>query len=153
MGTRVSRQDVKVPHFYFGEVSRRNEFGKEIITVSKQMVRRDEYDEWVKKYQEAKSYNQESLLLPESCEIEEIKKYMACCECPADYEMSVPVGPCSSVLKNSTTSTTPSWSSARSRASSTRSRSSSSSSSSFSPASRTSSWVGGDWGTSGLRKW
>ena len=32
---------------------------------------------------------------------------MACCECPADFEMSVPMLTFSSVLKNSTTCTTP----------------------------------------------
>lgn len=55
MGGRVSKKDVKVPHFYFGEVSQRIEFNKEIITVSQKMLRRDEYDDWLKTYREVKS--------------------------------------------------------------------------------------------------
>ena len=41
MGARVSKKDVKVPHFYFGEVTKKNEFNKELITVSKKMMMKD----------------------------------------------------------------------------------------------------------------
>ena len=85
MGARVSKQDVRVPHFYFGEVSQRSEFNKEVITVSKKMMLKEEYDDWLKKYREVKNVNHDALLIPESFEIEEIKKYFACCECPADF--------------------------------------------------------------------
>lgn len=64
MGTRSSKQDVKVPHFFFGEVSQHNEFNKEIIVVSKQMLRMDEFDEWLLKYKEAKALQNDALLLP-----------------------------------------------------------------------------------------
>lgn len=64
MGTRSSKQDVKVPHFFFGDVSQHNEFNKEIIVVSKQMLRLDEFDDWVAKYNEAKVMQKEALLLP-----------------------------------------------------------------------------------------
>ena len=89
MGARVSKKDVKVPHFYFGEVTKKNEFNKELITVSKKMMMKDQYNDWLKKYRQAKTLNYDSLLLPQTFEIEEIKKYFACCECPADFEMSV----------------------------------------------------------------
>lgn len=55
MGARVSRQDVKVTHFFFGQVSQRKEYNKDIIVVFKQMLRKDEYDDWIKVYDEAKS--------------------------------------------------------------------------------------------------
>lgn len=55
MGTRSSKQEVKVPHFFFGEVTQHNEFNREVIVVSKQMLRKDEYDDWLVKYGEAKS--------------------------------------------------------------------------------------------------
>ncbi len=50
MGTRVSKQDIKVPHFFFGEVSHKNEFNRDLMTVAKKMLRRDEYDEWLRLY-------------------------------------------------------------------------------------------------------
>lgn len=64
MGTRSSKQDVKVPHFFFGEVSQHNEFNKEIIVVSNKLSRIDELDDWLINYKEAKAMKHDSLLLP-----------------------------------------------------------------------------------------
>ena len=46
MGTRVSKEEVKIPHFFFGEVATKNEFNKELIVVTKKLLRKDEYAEW-----------------------------------------------------------------------------------------------------------
>jgi hypothetical protein len=43
MGQRVSKEEVKTPHFFFGEVATRNEFNKELIVVFKKLLRDDEY--------------------------------------------------------------------------------------------------------------
>ena len=89
MGTRVSKEEVKTPHFFFGEVATRNEFNRELIVVFKMLLRDDEYDEWERGHRILTQMNKESLLVAESYEKEHIKKYFTCCECPADYEMSV----------------------------------------------------------------
>jgi hypothetical protein len=89
MGMRSSRQEVKVPHFFFGEVTQKTEYNREIITVTKNMLRSDEYEEWVRIYTDVKGLQHESLLIPTNYEIEEVKKYMACCECPGDFEIAV----------------------------------------------------------------
>ena len=46
---------MRVPHFYFGEVTQKNEFNREIITVAKKMMRRDEYNDWIKHYDRVKA--------------------------------------------------------------------------------------------------
>lgn len=89
MGTRSSKEEVKSPHFFFGEVGNRNEFNKELIVVYQKMIREDEFNDWEKLHEQAVRMNKESLLIAESYEKERIKKYFACCECPADFEMSV----------------------------------------------------------------
>jgi len=53
------------------------------------MVREDEFDDWERLHEQAVRMNKDSLLVAESYEKERIKKYLACCECPADFEMSV----------------------------------------------------------------
>ncbi len=57
--------------------------------------------------------NKDSLLVAESYEKEHIKKYFTCCECPADYEMSVITIPLRSFSKDSTTFTRLSWASVK----------------------------------------
>ena len=64
MGSRVSKQEVKRPHSYFGEVGLRNEFGKELIVVARQMVRKDDYDDWERTYAAVKDAQRDALLLP-----------------------------------------------------------------------------------------
>jgi hypothetical protein len=51
--------------------------------------------------------NKESLLVAETYEKEHIKKYFTCCECPADYEMSVKFLSFRSFSKNLITFTRP----------------------------------------------
>jgi hypothetical protein len=77
MGTRTSKQDVKVNHFLFKEVAYRND--RQSIAVSKLMLRKEEYNDWVNLYLEVKSLHKEGLLIPESYEIETVKKFFACC--------------------------------------------------------------------------
>lgn len=64
MGTRTSKQDVKVNHFLFKEVAYRND--RQSIAVSKLMLRKEEYQDWVNLYLEVKSMHKEALLIPES---------------------------------------------------------------------------------------
>jgi hypothetical protein len=39
MGSRVSKPEIKAPHFFFKEVATRNEFNKELIVVFKKLMR------------------------------------------------------------------------------------------------------------------
>ena len=119
----MSREEVKTPHFFFGEVATKSEFNKELIVVIKQMLRRDEYSEWEEGYTRAMGMDKESLLLAESYETEEIKKYFTCCECPADYEMAVIGGGCRSASNDSTTSSALNWQPGRPANCTTRSKS------------------------------
>lgn len=57
MGQRVSKEDVKTPHFHFKEVGVRNEFNKELIVVYKPLLREDEYAEWENGYRQASTMN------------------------------------------------------------------------------------------------
>lgn len=84
MGTRASKEEVKAPHFYFKEVAVKNEFNKQLITCFQPLMRMDDCKDWETKYNLAMSMNKDSLLLAESFEKERIKKFFACCECPAD---------------------------------------------------------------------
>lgn len=47
MGQTVSKQEVKMPHFFFGDVVQRNEFNRQVIVVYKKMLRKDEYNDWL----------------------------------------------------------------------------------------------------------
>lgn len=69
------------------------------------MLREDEYEEWERGHKQVNSMNKESLLIAEAYDKEHIKKYFTCCECPADYEISVLMLRCRLFSKDLITST------------------------------------------------
>jgi hypothetical protein len=80
-----------------------------LIVVFKKLLREDEYEEWERGHKLMNEMNKDSLLVAETYEKEYIKKYFTCCECPADYEMSVLIIQFRSFSKDSITFTRLSW--------------------------------------------
>jgi hypothetical protein len=46
MGGRTSKNASTSKHFYFGEVVKKKQYGKSMITVTKPIMGKEEYDEW-----------------------------------------------------------------------------------------------------------
>lgn len=57
MGSRVSKPEIKAPHFFFGEVATRNEFNKELIVVFKKLMTSDDFEDWERGYKQGNEMN------------------------------------------------------------------------------------------------
>lgn len=64
MGGKNSQPVRKVKHFYFGDVTKKKSFNKDVICVVRPIIDRGEFDDWKEKFDIVNDMNKENLLVP-----------------------------------------------------------------------------------------
>lgn len=93
MGNRNSQSSHKTKNFFFGDVIKKKNYGKQYITVTKAIQSKDVFDEWKKLYDDVQAMNnKESLFVPDDYQYRVIKNQATCgccCGAAGEYEVNV----------------------------------------------------------------
>lgn len=65
MGGSSSSHGRKTKHFFYGDVIKKKNFGKEVVIVYSPILNKEEFDEWKDKYDQVHDMNKDALLIPE----------------------------------------------------------------------------------------